>query len=111
MPTHDPGEADDGRVALAFMAYAATRPTAAADLERSNAGLRDFVASQVRITAYEGRAPTSLDPEPAAATLMALTDGLAVQMLSSNLSPETATGVLGAQLDLTFTTDDRREHS
>ena len=110
MPTSDPGAADDGRVALAFMAYAATRPTVAADLERSNAGLRDFIASQVRIAISKGLAPASLDPEWAAATLMALTDGLAVQMLSSNLSPETATAVLGTQLDLTFTADQPREH-
>lgn len=110
MPTSDPAAADDGRVALAFMAYAATRPTVAADLERSNAGLRDFIASQVRTAVSEGLAPASLDPESAAATLMALTDGLAVQMLSSNLSHETATALLETQLDLTFMADDRREH-
>jgi AcrR family transcriptional regulator len=109
MPTSDPGAADDGRVALAFMAYAATRPTVAAGLERSNAGLRDFIASQVRIAISEGLAPASLDPESAAATLMALTDGLAVQMLSSNLSLETATAVLEAQLDRTFTAEHPRQ--
>lgn len=109
MPTTGHDAADDGRVALAFMAYAATRPTVAADLERSNAELRDFIASQLRQAISEGMAPASLDPESAAATLVALTDGLAVQMLSSNLPAETATAVLEAQLDLTFATDHPRE--
>ncbi len=109
MPTSDPGAADDGRVALAFMAYAATRPTVAADLEPSNAGLRDFIASQVQRAGPDGLA--SSDPQAAATALMALTDGLAVQVLSSNLCPATATAVLETQLDLTFTTNDRQEQS
>lgn len=108
MSTNGRDAAEDGRVALAFMAYAATRPSVAANLERSNAELRDFIASQLRRAVAEGTAPASLDPESAAATLVALTDGLGVQMLSSNLPGEAATAVLEAQLDLIFATE--REH-
>lgn len=108
MSTTGRDAAEDGRVALAFMAYAATRPTVAASLERSNAELRDFIASQLRRAVAEGTAPASLDPEPAAAILMALTDGLGVQMLSSNLPGDAATAVLEAQLDLTFATEQER---
>lgn len=107
MSTAGHDAADDGRVALAFMAYAATRPAVAADLERSNAELRDFIASQLRRAIAEGTAPASLDPKSAAATLVALTDGLGVQMLSSNLPAETAAAVLESQIDLTFAAENR----
>lgn len=108
LPTTGPEATDDGRVALAFMAYAATRPSAAADLERSNAGLRDFVATQLREAMAEGAAPATLDPDATAAALVALTDGLGVQVLSSNLPAEHAAAVLEAQLDLAFTADPGR---
>ena len=110
LPTSEPGAADDGRVALAFMAYAATRPTVAEDLERSNAGMREFIAGLLRQAISDGQAPASLDPDSTAAALLALTDGLAVQMLSSNLPAETAIAALGAQLDLTFAADHSQEH-
>jgi AcrR family transcriptional regulator len=105
MPTTGPDAADDGRVALAFMAYAATRATVSADLQRSNVGLRDFIASRLRQATSEGLAPASLDCESAATILVALTDGLAVQMLSSDLPAETAAAALDAQLDQTFATE------
>lgn len=104
LPTTEPGATADGRVALAFLAYAASRPAVAADLERSNAGLREFVTDNLRQA-------SSLEPESTAAMLVALTDGLGVQMLSSNLSHQAAAGVLQAQLDLAFSTGRSRERA
>lgn len=108
LPSNAPDAVEDGRVALAFMAYATTRPPARADLERNTAGLRDFVRDQLELAVAQGDAATSLDPQTAAATLVALTDGLGVQVLSSNLPAAVAAAVLEAQLDLTFSTSPRR---
>ncbi len=88
----------EGRVALAFLAYASTRPDVAAGLAESNAALRAMVADHLRASGAE-------DPETTATALVALTDGLAVQVLGAGLSPATAAAVLDAQLDLAFAGD------
>jgi AcrR family transcriptional regulator len=86
----------DGRVALAFLAYAAVRPAVAEAQRRSAAGLRDFVADQIRAA---GRTD---DPVQAATTLTALVEGLGIHLLSDVYPPETAVAALDAQLDAVF---------
>lgn len=62
LPSDDGGLAD-GRVALAFMAHAATRPEAARRLEEGAAQLRDFIADQARAAVRGGEAAADLDPK------------------------------------------------
>lgn len=103
-----PLEADeraDGRVALAFLSYAATKPDAAAHLEESNGHLRDFIAEQIRAAQAAGGAPTVTDAASAAAAAFALAEGLAIHVLSSGLSAEIAAAALTDQLDRVFGSD------
>ncbi|WP_232677188.1 TetR/AcrR family transcriptional regulator [Nocardioides sp. R-C-SC26] len=107
LPSTGEDSGDDARVALAFMAYAASRPDVARELEASNAALRDFVADQAR-AALDAEAEATATREEVATALVALVDGLAVQMLSGNLDETTARGVLQRQIDLNLTPAPRR---
>ena len=78
----------DGKVALAFFAYAATRPEVAEVQRRGSVGLRDFFAT--------------LMPVPAATTLLALVEGLGLYMLSGTYSDEVGLRVLDDFLDTVF---------
>ncbi|MEU7925541.1 TetR family transcriptional regulator [Micromonospora sp. NPDC049801] len=82
---------DDGRVALAFLAYTAVRPTAATGLREGTAQLTAFVASVL---------PTN--DVAAAAGLLALMEGLGVYLLGGQYTAEQALAALDAQLDLLF---------
>lgn len=105
LPTTSSSATEDLRVALAFMAYAATRPEVSATLEHSNTQMREVIAAQVHRAIAQGQARASRHPELTAATLLALTDGLAVQMLSANLTAAAATAILEAQIDQSFGND------
>ncbi|NJP33964.1 TetR/AcrR family transcriptional regulator [Micromonospora thermarum] len=83
---------DDGRVALAFLAYTAVRPEAAATLRKDNRQLVDFVA---------GLLPGP-DADAAAAGLLALMEGLGVHLLGGNYTPQQALRALDHHLDLIF---------
>lgn len=83
---------DDGRVALAFLAYAAVRPAAAPGLRDDTAQLVEFIATLL---------PTR-DAKPAAAGLLALMEGLGIYLLGSQYTPEQALTVLDTHLDLLF---------
>lgn len=98
----DESERADGRVALAFLSYAATKRAAAEGLDEGNAGMREFIAEQIRSAQSAGETAVGLDPESAATALFALAEGLAVHVLSSDLSAEDAAAALEAQLDLVF---------
>ncbi|MDY7085578.1 MAG: TetR family transcriptional regulator C-terminal domain-containing protein [Actinomycetota bacterium] len=83
---------DDGRVALAFLAYAAVRPQAGDGLRPGTSQLADFVA---------GLLP---DPHgvPSATALLALMEGLGIYLLGGQLTPGQALEALDAHLDLLF---------
>ena len=82
---------DEGRVALAFLAYTAVRPAAAASLRAETAQLVSFIA---------GVLPS---PDADAATgLLALMEGLGVHLLGGPYTAERALGVLDTYLDLLF---------
>ncbi|MCZ7375792.1 TetR family transcriptional regulator C-terminal domain-containing protein [Micromonospora sp. WMMC250] len=83
---------DDGRVALAFLAYTAVRPVAATGLREGTRQLTEFVAGV--LPAGRGDA--------AAAGLLALTEGLGVYLLGGQYTAEQALGALDAHLDLLF---------
>ncbi|MEJ2888197.1 TetR/AcrR family transcriptional regulator [Actinomycetospora aeridis] len=88
----------EGRVAVAYHAYAATRPDVAARLEEDTRGMRAAVAERIHAAAGSG----PLDPEIAATGLLALVEGLAVHVLGGHLAPADALATLDAHLDVAF---------
>ncbi|RKN47702.1 TetR/AcrR family transcriptional regulator [Micromonospora endolithica] len=83
---------DDGRVALAFLAYTAVRPAAATGLREDTAQLAGFIA---------GLLPRP-DADAAAAGLLAVMEGLGVYLLGGQFTAEQALAALDAHLDLLF---------
>lgn len=97
LPVDEPRRAD-GRVALAFLAYTAVRPEAAAPLRADTAAMLTFFADQIRAC---GPRP-GIDPDRAATGLLALMEGLGVHLLGGHYRAETALAVLDAHLDAIF---------
>ncbi|MFD9029658.1 TetR/AcrR family transcriptional regulator [Streptomyces sp. NPDC059567] len=87
----------EGHVSLAFLAYATVKPSMGAGLRESAAEMRTFLADQVRAAGVEGG-----PPERAATALLALVDGLGMQLLSGQFSEAEAVATLDAQLELIF---------
>jgi AcrR family transcriptional regulator len=85
---------DYGRVTLSFHAYTAVR--AGAEPRTDHDETVAFVAGLI-----EGRAGVP-DPVGVAATLIALMEGLGVQLMAGHYSPELARRALDAQLDMVF---------
>ncbi|MDT0267277.1 TetR family transcriptional regulator C-terminal domain-containing protein [Streptomyces sp. DSM 44915] len=88
----------ENHVVLAFLAYAAVKPSIAAGLREAAAQTRTFLAEQLRAAGP----PAGVDPDRAAAGLLALVDGLGLQLLSSQYTEEAALAALDAQLTLLF---------
>ncbi|MGC4748281.1 TetR/AcrR family transcriptional regulator [Micromonospora sp. DT201] len=88
----DEGTRDDGRVALAFLAYTAVRPAAAPSLREGTRQFTEFIASVLP----DGHG------DAAAAGLLALMEGLGVYLLGGQYTAEQALGALDAHLDLIF---------
>ena len=87
----DPPSREDGRVALAFLAYAAVRPEAAAGLRPGTAELAGFIT---------GLLPSR--DEPTAGALLALMEGLGMYLLGGQYTAGQALAALDAHLDLLF---------
>jgi len=87
----------ESHVVLAFLAYAAVKPSIAEGLRTFAGGMRAFVADQLRAAGVVG-----VDPERAAAGLLALVDGLGLQLLLRRYAEEDAVAVLDTQLALLF---------
>lgn len=83
---------DDGRVALAFLAYTAVRPAAASSLREDTVQLTGFIASIL----------PPRNAGAAAAGLLALMEGLGVYLLGGQYTAEQALEALDAHLDLLF---------
>lgn len=88
----------ENHVVLAFLAYAAVKPSIASGLRQLAAETRTFIADQLRAA---GPAD-GVDPERAAAGLLALVDGLGLQLLSLQYAEDDAVAALDAQLALLF---------
>lgn len=88
----------ENHVVLAFLSYAAVKPSIASGLREAAAQTRTFLADQLRAA---GPAD-GVDPERAAAGLLALVDGLGLQLLSRQYAKEDAVAALDAQLALLF---------
>ncbi|GAA4801627.1 TetR/AcrR family transcriptional regulator [Actinomycetospora chlora] len=85
----------EGRVAVAFHAYAAARPDVAVRLRDDTRGMRAAIAHEARTAGV-----AALDPEAAATGLLSLAEGLAVHVLGGHLDGGHALAVLEAHLDL-----------
>ncbi|WP_422769484.1 TetR/AcrR family transcriptional regulator [Plantactinospora sp. WMMC1484] len=92
----------EGHVILAFLAYAAVKPQIADGLHRDADQMRSFVADQIRATQATAATAPRIDPAHAATTLLALVDGLGIQLLGRHHPPEEAVAALDAHLDLLF---------
>ncbi|WP_432009336.1 TetR/AcrR family transcriptional regulator [Streptomyces bacillaris] len=87
----------EGHVGLAFLAYAAVKPAMRAGVSEGAGRMRGFIAQQLRQAGADG-----VDPDRAATGLMALVDGLGMQLLSRQFAEEEAVAALDAHLDLIF---------
>ena len=101
LPLDEPRRTE-GRVTLAFLAYAAVNPTVAAAVRADTAQLHEFVADRVRAAQDAGEAPAALDPILTATALLALMEGLGVQVVGGHYPPDTALAVFDAHLDTLF---------
>jgi AcrR family transcriptional regulator len=88
----------ENHVVLAFLAYAAVKPSIASGLRQIAMDMRMFLADQLRAA---GPAD-GVDPARAAAGLLALVDGLGLQLLARQYAEEDAVAALDAQLALLF---------
>lgn len=87
----------EGHVGLAFLAYAAVKPAIREGVREDAAGMRGFIAEQLRAAGAD-----AADPELAAIGLMALVDGLGMQLLSRQYAEKDAVAALDTQLALIF---------
>ncbi len=101
LPLDEPRRAD-GRVALAFLAYTAVRPDAAASLREDAAAMLTFIADLIRSAQAAGDVRAGVDPAHAGAGLMATAEGLALYVLSGQYPADIALAALDAQLALIF---------
>jgi AcrR family transcriptional regulator len=92
----------DAVIGFAFFAQAATRPAIATALRLSVAQLQAFVGEQICHAQAVGQAAAILDPAREATALLALADGLAMQVLVAARSPEMVLMVLDDHLDRLF---------
>ncbi|PVZ07902.1 TetR/AcrR family transcriptional regulator [Actinomycetospora cinnamomea] len=88
----------EGRVAIAFHAYAATRPAVAARLREDARRMREAIAAEVAAAG----APGALDPQRAATGLVSLVEGLAIHVLGGHVDADHALATLEGHLDLAF---------
>ena len=94
----------EGRVALAFLAYAAVKPAVATALREDTARMHEFVADQIRAAQTADAVPRSIDPAPAATALLAVVEGLGIYVLGEHYTPDTALAALDAHLSMLFGT-------
>ncbi|GAB1645870.1 TetR/AcrR family transcriptional regulator [Krasilnikovia sp. MM14-A1259] len=92
----------DGRVALAFLAYIAVRPAAAARMRADTDQMVGFIAEQIRAAQAAGDSPAGLHPTHAAAGLLAAMEGLGVYLLGGQYDPDIAVSALDTQLSTIF---------
>ncbi|BFU46175.1 TetR/AcrR family transcriptional regulator [Krasilnikovia sp. MM14-A1004] len=93
----------DGRVALAFLAYTAVRPEAAARMRDDTDQMVAFIADQIRAAQASDDSPAGLNPEHLAAGLLAAMEGLGVYLLGGQYDAQTAVSALDDHLSLIFT--------
>lgn len=90
----------EGQVALAFLAYRSVNPAVApaqGERERDGVGqLRDVLGDLIRSEQVESGRQGAIDATDAATALLALVDGLGLQVLGGQYPPDTAIRVFDA---------------
>ncbi|MGH3319911.1 MAG: TetR/AcrR family transcriptional regulator [Streptosporangiaceae bacterium] len=92
---------------VAFLARAIVEPRLAVPFHQDGRALYGFVGDQIRSAQHAGVAPAMLDPDREANTLLALADGMMIQMLVGQLDISDALATLDYHLDRIFTGDGR----
>lgn len=92
----------ENHVLLAFLAYAAVKPAIATGLRESVHQMRSFVADQIRTAQKTTESALRIDPGQAATGLLALVDGLGIQVLGQHCAPAEAVAALDTHLRLLF---------
>ena len=87
----------EGRVSVAFHAYAASRPDVAARLREDTRAMRAMIAGKVRAA---GRG--AVDPDHAATGLLSLVEGLSLHVLGGHITAEHALATLDGHLGMAF---------
>ena len=108
----DDATREDGRVALAFLAYRAVRPGAEPSLREDTAELVEFIAGMLPAPTPAASAASPAPAAPAAASsaspaaeaagLLALMEGLGMYLLGGQYSDQQALAALDAHLDMLF---------
>ncbi|MEV4347025.1 TetR family transcriptional regulator [Actinoplanes sp. NPDC049596] len=125
----DEASREDGRVALAFLAYTAVRPQATANLHTETQQMVGFIAGLLPAAPENAAAPQNAPPNAPetapqnapetapqnapgnaadAAALLALMEGLGLYVLGGQYTPEQATAALDAHLDRLFGAGEKR---
>lgn len=94
-----PDQEVTARAWVAFAARAAVEPGLARILREGNAEMVAWVAGELRQAQARGEVAIGLDADREAGVLMALVDGLTVQVLLGQHSPSSALATLDYQLD------------
>lgn len=89
---------EEGRVMLAFLAYAAVKPAIAKRLREDNVALRALVAGLI------GAADPDVDADTTAGAMLALMDGLGLRTLNRDHTPDEALAIFDAYAAKTFGT-------
>lgn len=92
----DAARMDEGKVALAFLAYAAVKPEMAEGIRRGTAQLQEYLAELLR-QHWAGRRH-SRDPELSAIGTLALVEGLGLYLLNGHYSADQAVSALDQHL-------------
>lgn len=92
----------EGHVILAFLAYAAVKPAIATGLRESSGQMRAFMADQISAAQATSDTALRVDPAHAATALLALVDGLGIQILGQQYTADEAVAALDAHLDVLF---------
>lgn len=87
---------------VAWLGRAALRPELTDYMVEGTSRLRDYLADQLRRGQQHGQVATGVNPRRAAEALLALSDGLAAQILSGQHGPDSARQVLECTLDHLF---------
>ena len=92
----------ESHVVLAFLAYAAVKPAIGAGLRDSSGQMCGFIAEQIMRAQADNDTALRIDPDQAAIGLLALVDGMGLQLLGQRCPVEVAVAALDAHLTALF---------
>lgn len=94
---------DEASVTLAFLAYAAVHPTAGETVRADTTRLLDILTEGIERSQLIGDLRSDLDARATARSLLALVDGLGLQVLTGSSTPDQAIAAFDATIALLAT--------